>query len=54
MSCRSLLTGIDHPDNINGAPCWIQVFTSTMRDEECLQVAKVVDACLKQASQGLP
>ncbi|KAJ6441519.1 fatty-acid amide hydrolase [Purpureocillium lavendulum] len=34
------------PDNIRGAPCSIQVFTSTMRDEECFEVAKVVDACV--------
>ena len=41
---------LDNPDNIDGAPCSIQVFTSTMRDEECLEIAKVVDECLKKGS----
>ncbi|KAL3963452.1 hypothetical protein ACCO45_000456 [Purpureocillium lilacinum] len=34
------------PERIRGAPCSIQVFTSTMRDEECFEVAKLVDACV--------
>lgn len=28
-------------------PLTIQVFTTRMRDEECLAIAKVVDTCLK-------
>ncbi|KAF4189642.1 hypothetical protein CNMCM7927_007326 [Aspergillus lentulus] len=32
---------------LEGAPCSIQVFTTTMRDEECLEMAKVIDKCLK-------
>ncbi|KAH7140409.1 amidase signature domain-containing protein [Dactylonectria estremocensis] len=32
---------------VDGAPCSIQIFTSRMRDEECLEVAAVVDACLR-------
>ncbi|KLJ13351.1 hypothetical protein EMPG_11727 [Blastomyces silverae] len=32
---------------LEGAPCSIQVFTTTMRDEECLQMAKQIDQCLK-------
>ncbi len=36
----------DRPERIRGAPCSIQVFTSTMRDEECFEVAKLVDACV--------
>ncbi|KAK8057962.1 hypothetical protein PG996_011899 [Apiospora saccharicola] len=35
------------PDVVEGAPCSIQVFTSGMRDEECLAVAAVIDTCLK-------
>jgi len=38
------------PDNfeqLEGAPCSIQLFTTTMRDEECLQMAKQIDECLK-------
>ncbi|KAF2966382.1 hypothetical protein GQX73_g7182 [Xylaria multiplex] len=34
-----------NPDAVEGAPCSIQIFTSRMRDEECLAVAGVVDAC---------
>lgn len=30
-----------------GAPCSVQIFTSRMRDEECLRVARIVDGCLK-------
>lgn len=36
----------DEPAATDGAPCSIQVFTSRMRDEECLEIARVVDACL--------
>ncbi|UNI16476.1 Amidase [Purpureocillium takamizusanense] len=35
-----------HPERIRGAPCSIQVFASTMRDEECFEVARVVDVCV--------
>ncbi|KAF9890168.1 hypothetical protein FE257_006329 [Aspergillus nanangensis] len=31
---------------LEGAPCSVQVFTTTMRDEECLQMAKQIDQCL--------
>ena len=44
----------DDPVKISGAPCSIQVFTSAMRDEECLQVAKLVDECLTKAVSTLP
>ncbi|KAK8108352.1 fatty-acid amide hydrolase [Apiospora sp. TS-2023a] len=40
-------TPIYKPDAVEGAPCSIQVFTSGMRDEECLAVAAVIDTCLK-------
>ncbi|RHZ58030.1 hypothetical protein CDV55_100768 [Aspergillus turcosus] len=33
---------------LEGAPCSIQVFTTTMRDEECLEMAKIIDQCQKQ------
>ncbi|KAH7128919.1 amidase signature domain-containing protein [Dactylonectria macrodidyma] len=36
-----------NPDAVEGAPCSIQIFTNRMRDEECLAVAAVIDACLK-------
>ncbi|PKX96391.1 putative general amidase [Aspergillus novofumigatus IBT 16806] len=32
---------------VEGAPCSIQVFTTTMRDEECLEMAKIIDKRLK-------
>ncbi|PGH16206.1 hypothetical protein AJ79_01974 [Helicocarpus griseus UAMH5409] len=35
------------PELVEGAPCSIQVFTSRMRDEECLAIAKTVDECLR-------
>jgi amidase len=40
-------TGQDDPELSSGAPLSIQVFTTKMRDEECLQVAAVVDECLR-------
>ncbi|KAI0454120.1 amidase [Xylaria acuta] len=36
-----------NPEVVEGAPCSIQIFTSRMRDEECLAVAGIVDECLK-------
>ncbi|KAE8378023.1 amidase signature domain-containing protein [Aspergillus bertholletiae] len=33
--------------SVEGLPCGIQLFTTTMRDEECLQMAKLIDLCLK-------
>ncbi|KAL2812291.1 fatty-acid amide hydrolase [Aspergillus granulosus] len=35
-----------HSAALEGAPCSVQVFTSRLRDEECLAIAKVVDRCL--------
>ncbi|KAI0401086.1 amidase signature domain-containing protein [Xylaria palmicola] len=35
------------PEAIEGAPCSIQIFTSRMRDEECLNVADFIARCLK-------
>ncbi|KAJ5176698.1 uncharacterized protein N7482_002575 [Penicillium canariense] len=37
-------------DQLEGAPCAIQVFTTTLRDEECLQLTKQIDQCLKRAA----
>ncbi|CAN8096105.1 unnamed protein product [Discula destructiva] len=41
-----------NPENLEGAPLSIQVLTTTMRDEECMAISKVVDTCLK--SRGSP
>lgn len=35
-----------NPANLDGAPCSVQVFTQRMRDEECMEFAKIVDKCL--------
>ncbi|KAJ5689465.1 hypothetical protein N7462_003857 [Penicillium macrosclerotiorum] len=35
---------------LEGAPCSLQLFTTTLRDEECLQMTKQIDHCLKHAS----
>ncbi|EXJ88869.1 hypothetical protein A1O3_01933 [Capronia epimyces CBS 606.96] len=40
------------PELQDGAPCSIQVFTSRMRDEECLRAARVVDGCLNKESSS--
>lgn len=40
-------TTIDDFKTLQGAPCAIQVFTPTMRDEECLEMTKTIDNCLK-------
>jgi amidase len=38
---REVISDIaDDFKTLEGAPCSIQVFTPTMRDEECLQMAK--------------
>jgi len=37
----------DESEVVDGAPTAIQVFTNRMRDEECLQVAGIIDNCLK-------
>jgi amidase len=39
----------DNPEAVAGAPSSIQVFTSRMRDEECLAAAEVIDDCFKQS-----
>lgn len=41
--------GLDNPEVVEGAPCSIQIFTSRMRDEECLAAAEIIDTCLKDA-----
>lgn len=42
-----LTSFLDNFEQLEGAPCSIQLFTTTMRDEECLHIAKQVDQCLK-------
>jgi amidase len=42
---------IDSYDQLQGIPCSIQLFTTTLRDEECLQMAKQIDQCLKNSTQ---
>jgi hypothetical protein len=42
-----LTSFLDNFEQLEGAPCSIQLFTTTMRDEECLQIAKQIDQCLK-------
>ncbi|KAH7116560.1 amidase signature domain-containing protein [Dactylonectria estremocensis] len=37
-----------NPATTNGMPCSVQVFTSSMRDEECLAISKIVDTCLRE------
>lgn len=45
-SSPSMLILADDYKQLKGAPCSIQLFTSTMRDEECLQITKQIDQCL--------
>lgn len=42
-----LILSLDNFEKLKGTPTSIQVFTTTMRDEECLQMAKQIDQCLK-------
>ncbi|KAH8738373.1 amidase signature domain-containing protein [Ilyonectria robusta] len=42
-----------NPTLMQGAPLSIQVFTSGMRDEECLDISKVVDKSLNGTSRGM-
>ncbi|KAJ4144885.1 hypothetical protein LMH87_003753 [Akanthomyces muscarius] len=37
-----------NPAKSDGMPCTIQIVTPTMRDEECLAIAKVIDTCLNK------
>lgn len=46
-SCRHTDTLTDDFKLLEGAPCSIQLFTTTLRDEECLEMAKQIDDCLK-------
>jgi hypothetical protein len=36
----------DDPEAMHNMPCSLQVFTSGMRDEECLQAATLIDQCV--------
>jgi amidase len=47
--CSYANVSIDDPELVDGMPCSIQVFTSRMRDEECLEIAGMVDKCLMKA-----
>lgn len=42
---------VDDYDLLKGAPCAVQLFTTTLRDEECLQIAKTVNTCLNGERQ---
>ncbi|RWA07120.1 hypothetical protein EKO27_g7989 [Xylaria grammica] len=41
-----------NPEAVEGAPGSIQIFTSRMRDEECLAVAAAVDVCLRNGERN--
>ena len=41
-----LILCVDDSRAIGGVPTTIQVFTNKMRDEECLQVSDIIEACL--------
>jgi amidase len=47
MSLANISNLTDNFEQLEGAPCSIQVFTTTLRDEECLQMTKQIDRCLK-------
>lgn len=37
---------IDNPDEVDGAPCAIQVITPHFQDEKCLWAADIIDKVL--------
>ncbi|KAK2602278.1 hypothetical protein N8I77_008826 [Diaporthe amygdali] len=41
-----------NPANLEGAPTAIQIITTTMRDEECLEIAKLIDTYVKTESRN--
>lgn len=45
---RPRLMLLDDPVLIEGAPCLIQVFTSSMRDEECIAISSIIDGILRK------
>jgi amidase len=47
LGCSNVVTVTGNYEQLKGAPCSIQVFTTTLRDEECLEMAKQIDQCLK-------
>jgi len=38
---------LDTPEMVEGAPCGFQILGRPMRDEELLQVAGIVQGCLR-------
>lgn len=48
-----MLTKLDYPEILKGAPLSIQVFTPRMRDEECIGISKIVDRCLRQGKANV-
>ncbi|KAH7121642.1 amidase signature domain-containing protein [Dactylonectria macrodidyma] len=42
-----------NPTITKGMPCSVQVFTSSMRDEECLAISKIVNTCLKEEQSSV-
>lgn len=56
MTALSLCTLIDkatdNPANLEGAPTTIQIITTTMRDEECLEIAKLIDTYVKAENRN--
>lgn len=45
---------LDNPKNLEGAPTAIQIATTSMRDEECLAIARLVDGYVRAKAGGKP
>lgn len=43
----NLLTIPDIPDEVDGAPCAIQVVTPRFQDEACLRAADIIDRAIR-------
>lgn len=41
-NCRA-----DIPEEVDGAPCAIQIITPRFQDEKCLQIADVIDRTIQ-------
>jgi len=46
----ALLTVTDNPEEVHGAPCSIQLVAPRFQDEKCMEVAKIIDKILRDAT----
>lgn len=49
LTCCFVGIGVDEPEDVDGAPCAVQIVTPRFMDEQCLAYAEIIERDLQKA-----